>query len=749
MEYLAANIELEDNHVVEEIWDSLANITSDLPGILGYKVPSLGKPTKETPSFIFRCPTFGIIIIDLVIDHIQSFDEENEFWKTSNEEFVFSRDIILDLYQQEMENKLKENKELYDIRKKTWKTHITIKKYLVFTQNTVSEIDKLNNHTNPLTNTYYGIDNYFENIHNLFTLENLIEQKNIDVIDSILDGSDIFSKVTKQKIEKEPENINEFIKKSLDNTFKLDSVQRQIALQIPKGPQRIRGLAGTGKTVILCMKAALAHKFFPSMKILFVFNTQSMYSQVESLITQYYFNETKNLPDWSKLIILHAWGGSSKPGLYYNTANSIGIKPLNFMDVRRSEDPLETIFTDLMKNHKSKILPEYDMVLIDEAQDFSPPFFETVFYLTKFADDAKKLKRIIWAYDEFQSLTEMKIKEPEQLFGSKNDGQPNISNEDLGGEYKGKIKKDFVLPNSYRNPRINLMIAHGLALGLYSINSKVPMETKKDWEARGYTVHSPNKQVFQEGDELVVERESIHSKNNLEKLLKARGSEEKLIQFRNLDNIQNQLDDVIKKIAWLTSEQKVEPEEILIINLDTKNSKDQFEYVRQQLDIHSIKCITPGFIESNDAFKVPGFVTLSTPFRAKGNETNIVFILNSQKVVNDVTLRMRNAIFVSITRSRGWCYIYGMGELNTILQTEISKIQIDYPQFKFTFPSADAIKRKYTILSSNKNLEKIDDEINNLFSDDSYRALLIEKLSQDPKLLEEIQKMNRTKRDDN
>ena len=63
------------------------------------------------------------------------------------------------------------------------------------------------------------------------------------------------------------------------------------------------------------------------------------------------------------------------------------------------------------------------------------------------------------------------------------------------GEYKGKIKKDFVLPNSYRNPRINLMIAHGIALGLYSPNSKMPMDLKTDWEARGYKVIKPNKLI--------------------------------------------------------------------------------------------------------------------------------------------------------------------------------------------------------------------------------------------------------------
>lgn len=741
MEFLAGNIELESNVLINEMWDLIADNTLHLPGILGYKTPSLGKSIDETPSFILRSNQFGIVIIDLVNDNIIEFDAENEYWQTSEGEEIFSRDIILDLFKQEIESKFKKNKDLFDIRKGEWKVNIEISRYIVFTQNSLEEINSLNDCENPLLNKFYGADNYGEILEEILAKTDNVPQDKLDVIDSILDGSDIFSKTTKKKVEKDPENINEFIKLSLDNTFKLDSIQRQIALQIPSGPQRIRGLAGTGKTIILCMKAALAHKFFPDMNILFVFNTQSMYSQVESLITKYYFNETNKMPDWNKLHIFHAWGGSNKPGVYFNTANSIGIKPLNYMNVKNAEDPLQVIYADLLHHGKSKIIPKYDIVLIDEAQDFPSAFFETIFYLTKYSDEENKLKRIVWAYDEFQSLTEIKIKEPEDLFGLGLDTKPNIPNNYLEGFYKGKIQKDFVLPNSYRNPRINLMVAHGLALGLYSANSKMPMDSKRDWEARGYTVLEPNKLVFEENDKIEVERNSSVSKNNLEKLIRDKGREDRLVQFKTLTDTKSQLDETIFRVHNLIETQKVEAEEIIIINLDTKNSKDQFEYIRQQLDIIGIKCITPGFIESNDSFKVKGFITLTTPFRAKGNESNIVFILNSQKVVKDFTLRMRNAIFVSITRSRGWCYIYGQGEANTILIDEITKIQTDYPFFRFDFPSTEEIKRKYSILTSKKDIEKADNDINTLFSDDSYRALLIEKLSQDPKLLEEIQNL--------
>ena len=535
--------------------------------------------------------------------------------------------------------------------------------------------------------------------------------------------------------------MNDFIKKSLHQTFKLDSTQRQVALQIPNGPQRIRGLAGTGKTIILCMKAALAHKFYPKLQILFVFNTQSMYNQVEDLISKYYFNETGKMPDFSRLNILHAWGGSNKPGLYYNTARSIGIQPLNYMNVRRSADPLDAIFGDLIKNHKSNLTPFYDMVLIDEAQDFPSSFFETIFYLTKESNGSTQ-KRIIWAYDEFQSLTDIKIKEPEELFGLDKSGSPNMPNNILDGVYKGNIKKDFVLPNSYRNPRITLMVAHGLALGLYTDN-KVPMVFKLDWEARGYTVISPDKLSFSEGDKVILERQESNSKNNLEKLLQERNNENKLIQFIQNKNDQEQLDNLVIKVEWIIKEQQVEPEEILIIDIDTKNSKDRFQYIRQALDYKDVKCITPGFIESNDSFKEKGYVTLTTPFRAKGNETNIVFIINSNKILNDKTFRLRNSMFVSITRSRGWCYIYSNGDNNHLLKSEIDSILADYPRFKFTFPSLESVERRYSILTSNKDLEKFDRQIDEILRNDDLNALLIEKLLNDPKLLDRLKNDNK------
>jgi superfamily I DNA and RNA helicase len=64
---------------------------------------------------------------------------------------------------------------------------------------------------------------------------------------SELDSTNILIKSLNKPKVKALETMNDYIHKSLEYTFKLDETQRQIAKQIPSGPQRIRGLAGTGK----------------------------------------------------------------------------------------------------------------------------------------------------------------------------------------------------------------------------------------------------------------------------------------------------------------------------------------------------------------------------------------------------------------------------------------------------------------------------------------------------------------------
>lgn len=114
----------------------------------------------------------------------------------------------------------------------------------------------------------------------------------------------------------------------------LDKWQKAAAIECPDGPQRVRGLAGSGKTIILAMKAAYLHANFPDKDIVVTFQTRSLYQQFQSLIDKFYFDQMRDYPDWDRLKILHGWGSSSSQGVYSEIAKHTGAVALSFGEAR-------------------------------------------------------------------------------------------------------------------------------------------------------------------------------------------------------------------------------------------------------------------------------------------------------------------------------------------------------------------------------------------------------------------------------
>jgi superfamily I DNA and RNA helicase len=88
-----------------------------------------------------------------------------------------------------------------------------------------------------------------------------------------------------------------------------DHQQKRGMLGEITGPQRIRGLAGSGKTVVLAMKAALTLLHYPDAKIAYTFYTKSLYQHVKRLITRFYRQFNDQDPDWERnMHVIHGWG---------------------------------------------------------------------------------------------------------------------------------------------------------------------------------------------------------------------------------------------------------------------------------------------------------------------------------------------------------------------------------------------------------------------------------------------------------
>ena len=74
-------------------------------------------------------------------------------------------------------------------------------------------------------------------------------------------------------------SLGSIIKKIELEIANLDEWQKKAAFEIPEGPQRIRGLAGSGKTVVLALKAAYLHSQHPDWNIAVTFYTRSLSQQ--------------------------------------------------------------------------------------------------------------------------------------------------------------------------------------------------------------------------------------------------------------------------------------------------------------------------------------------------------------------------------------------------------------------------------------------------------------------------------------
>ncbi|USZ72268.1 DEAD/DEAH box helicase [Natronosalvus halobius] len=278
----------------------------------------------------------------------------------------------------------------------------------------------------------------------------------------------------------------------------LDQQQQEIGMLVPPGPQQIRGIAGSGKTVLLAMKAARTHQRYPEMDIALTFQTKSLYEQLTALVERFYQRFTNDDPNWEKLSIIHAWGGKeSGEGIYYNLASAAGRDPRTLFDATNAFSDHDDIFDaccgELLE--EADVPQLYDAIFIDEAQDFGSNFFNLCL---EALDDEQ---RLVWAYDEAQSLSSLTAPSPINIFGTDDDGDPVL---DLRGSYARGVQKSHVMRQAYRSPRSVLMAAHALGMGLKSVAGPIQTITRSDgWDSLGYEVTGDFREI---GEDATIRR---------------------------------------------------------------------------------------------------------------------------------------------------------------------------------------------------------------------------------------------------
>ena len=121
------------------------------------------------------------------------------------------------------------------------------------------------------------------------------------------------------------------LKKLEESIANLDRQQSTAVIETVEGVQRIRGLAGSGKTIVLALKVAYLHAKNPDWHIAVTFNSRSLKNQLKHFITLFTLEHTNEEPDWDKIDIIHAWGSPSIRGIYYEICLKHNIEYFDFL----------------------------------------------------------------------------------------------------------------------------------------------------------------------------------------------------------------------------------------------------------------------------------------------------------------------------------------------------------------------------------------------------------------------------------
>lgn len=676
MEFIITSSDIKNNTGANLLFERFREIGNSRKGYCYYKYPIAGGLESHLPDIVLIDLEYGVSAFDIYsfinIDQINEVNED--LWKI-DEKQVDSLLLKLEDYEINLKSKYEKYRQL--------RGKVKINYYIVFPQ--IKRTDFLNK---------FGAYDIIDHIKFSDFLE--LPYENFWPDKSYFDNSLIrrlFLSVTqgagrlndyKRLLEGvKAEKVGEAIKLIDTRISYLDKQQHAAAIQIPDGPQRIRGMAGTGKTIILTMKAAFLHSRYPDAKILYTFNTQSLYNQIRDLITKFYRETEEKDPNWNNLLIMHSWGGRTKQGVYSRAClrNSIEFVPLMQAKSQGSDDAFDYVCSEAIK---SKLNEEYDYVLMDEAQDFPPSFFQLIYNLTK------QPKRIIFAYDELQSLNKLSISDTGDLFGYNLDGTKVV--DFSKGSYEAGIEMDYVLYKSYRNPLHVLMTAHSIGLGLYNQDGYMQViEDKEVWKAIGYDVIKG--ELIQKGEETIIERPAQNSISFANELY---SGTQKCLQYLTFNSRLEEIVWIADQIEKDIKEEGVEPHDIMVISINQKYIETYFIPLQKKLFSKGIPSIIPGIGGiDRDKFGEKGFVTLSTVYKAKGNEAFIVYVMAFDYLYDYVEFVLaRNRAFTSISRSKGWCRITGIGKDMTRAIKEIEATVYNIPKFIFNFPDPLKITKK-------------------------------------------------------
>lgn len=639
--------EYEENSEVVTLVENIEEKYRDLNGIIFYKFPTVKEMDKVAvqPDVLVVSEKHGVIIV--IADSMSTIREDD--WQL----FCDKKDSIDNcIYTSLLKNKL------LKLNNRALKFDVTT---IGFCPNLIGNA--------PVEGVFYSVSAILDYMDSIIG-ENDIDGSTLNEIVTSLESSGAMIKPKERILTEKDDNKKAKILKDIEARIaRFDDEQRISALSLLDGPQRIRGLAGSGKTIILCLKAANLHLMYPDKKILYTFYTKSLYDYIVQLITRFYMKMTDGqFPDFDKIRVLHAWGGKSVPGVYYEACRANGIVPLTYRDAKDKKSAFEFICSGFITETHNSPRKEYDYILMDEAQDFPVSFYQLCRAIVK--ND-----HLIWCYDEVQNIFDVELQNTKQTFSNGFDPEGI----DLDAEYDKhpNVKNDVVLHKSYRNVKKILLCAVALGFGIYNEKLVQSLENNKHWEDLGFHV--------KEGDCSKEENVVIERDEEASPLLVDENLIKDCIVFHEAEDFKDELDWIANEIDNAIKEDSLLPEDIAVICLDEKNAIAYMQGIEKRLfdrNIDSFNVLDKNYVKG---FFREGKVTLASVFKAKGNEAAMVFVCGCDYFEKHKDERkMRNTIFTAFTRAKVWLRVSGTGE-GSLKQIQLELGKLEANDFKLCF----------------------------------------------------------------
>ena len=565
------------------------------------------------------------------------------------------------------------------------------------------------------------------------------EQPDEDAYKAALSAIESISSIRKNRRKRtatRPGSRGEKLRKLEDSIATLDAMQGRAVIETVDGVQRIRGLAGSGKTIVLALKAAYLHAQQPDWRIAVTFNTRSLKGHFRRLIRIFSIEQTGEEPDWGKLRIVNAWGApgsGDRDGLYFEFCRSHNCEYFDFGAARQRfprQEFAQVCKQALKQSRRADTrLSLYDAILVDEAQDLPDSFLQLCY------DLLTDSRRLVYAYDELQNLDGGTVSPPEVMFGKEKNGTPRVRFDESEAD-----TRDLILQKCYRNSRPVLTTAHSLGFGIY----RTPQGTEDSglvqmfdsphlWREIGYEIGNGD---LQEGSSVMLHRTNDTSPTFLE----SHSTEEDLVQFIPFKSRAEQCDWIVNAIKDNLERDELQHDDLVVINPNPLTTRSEAGIIRSRLMDLGINSHVAGVDTNPDIFfrERTDSITFTGIHRAKGNEAGMVYIINAQdchSLGRDLA-SIRNRLFVAITRSKAWVRVLGFGKGMLALEAEYEKLLENHFKLRFTYPTQSQRERLRIVhrdmtQAERGRLRRIDQDLTKLVKDLDSGDVLLEDLDRD------------------